>query len=184
LIGECRVLVESDPDALSALEIGLALAGYSPAHDDDYDQTFFRVAEEAVFAVKDNFPRITRIRLLTKFLKASKLLFTRLILTPSIIFELPSPRRKGPFLVIRVPMADVLTPEQRSYNMSRIRNRDTRPEIIVRSIVHRMGYRYRLHKKDLPGKLMSFSYDIERLSCPWLLLSHAQMQVWECCAGD
>ena len=49
-------------------------------------------------------------------------------------------------------MADVLTPEQRSFNMSRIRNRDTRPEIIVRSMVHRLGYRYRLHKKDLPGK--------------------------------
>ncbi len=49
-------------------------------------------------------------------------------------------------------MADVLTTEQRSFNMSRIRNRDTRPEMIVRSIVHRLGYRYRLHKKDLPGK--------------------------------
>lgn len=49
-------------------------------------------------------------------------------------------------------MADILTPEQRSFNMSRIRNRDTRPEMIVRSIVHRMGYRYRLHKKELPGK--------------------------------
>ena|SRR5882672_1037774 len=49
-------------------------------------------------------------------------------------------------------MTDVLTPEQRSFNMSRIRNRDTRPEMIVRSIVHGMGYRYRLHKKDLPGK--------------------------------
>ena len=49
-------------------------------------------------------------------------------------------------------MADVLTPQQRSFNMSRIRNRDTRPERIVRSIVHRLGYRYRLHKKDLPGK--------------------------------
>jgi DNA mismatch endonuclease (patch repair protein) len=49
-------------------------------------------------------------------------------------------------------MADVLTPEQRSFNMSRIRNRDTRPEMIVRSIVHRLGYRYRLHKSDLPGK--------------------------------
>src|SRR5207248_10319534 len=36
--------------------------------------------------------------------------------------------------------------------MSRIRNRDTRPEMIVRSIVHRFGYRYRLHKSDLPGK--------------------------------
>ena len=49
-------------------------------------------------------------------------------------------------------MVDVLTPQQRSFNMSRIRSRDTRPEMIVRSIVHGMGFRYRLHKKDLPGK--------------------------------
>ena len=49
-------------------------------------------------------------------------------------------------------MVDVLTPEQRSYNMSRIRFRDTRPEMIVRSLVHRLGYRYSLHKSDLPGK--------------------------------
>lgn len=49
-------------------------------------------------------------------------------------------------------MADVLTPQQRSFNMSRIRDRDTRPEMVVRSIVHRLGYRYRLHKKELPGK--------------------------------
>lgn len=48
-------------------------------------------------------------------------------------------------------MTDVLTPAQRSFNMSRIKSRDTRPEMIVRSIVHRLGYRYRLHKKDLPG---------------------------------
>jgi DNA mismatch endonuclease (patch repair protein) len=49
-------------------------------------------------------------------------------------------------------MTDVHTPEQRSFNMSRIRNRNTRPEMFVRSMVHRMGYRYRLHRKDLPGK--------------------------------
>lgn len=49
-------------------------------------------------------------------------------------------------------MADVLTAQQRSFNMSRIRSRDTRPEMVVRSIVHRLGFRYRLHKKDLPGK--------------------------------
>lgn len=49
-------------------------------------------------------------------------------------------------------MTDVLTPEQRSFNMSRIRSRDTRPEKRVRSIVHGLGYRYRLHKNDLPGK--------------------------------
>src|SRR5690349_1851186 len=49
-------------------------------------------------------------------------------------------------------MADVHTPEQRSFNMSRIRGRDTKPEMIVRSIVHGLGYRYRLHGRDLPGK--------------------------------
>jgi DNA mismatch endonuclease, patch repair protein len=49
-------------------------------------------------------------------------------------------------------MTDVLTQEQRSFNMSRIRSGDTRPEMIVRSIVHRMGCRYSLHKKSLPGK--------------------------------
>ena len=49
-------------------------------------------------------------------------------------------------------MADNLTKAQRRFNMSRIRSRDTRPEMVVRSIVHRLGYRFRLHKKDLPGK--------------------------------
>ena len=49
-------------------------------------------------------------------------------------------------------MTDVLTKKQRSFNMSQIRNKNTRPEILVRSIVHRLGYRYALHRKDLPGK--------------------------------
>jgi DNA mismatch endonuclease (patch repair protein) len=49
-------------------------------------------------------------------------------------------------------MTDVLTPEQRKLNMSRIRNKDTRPEMVVRSLIHRMGYRYRLHVKNLSGK--------------------------------
>lgn len=49
-------------------------------------------------------------------------------------------------------MADKLTAERRSANMSRIRNKDTKPEMIVRRIVHGLGYRYRLHRKDLPGK--------------------------------
>ena len=48
-------------------------------------------------------------------------------------------------------MADVLTPKQRSYNMSRIRGKDTKPEIIVRRLVHRLGYRFRLHQRKLPG---------------------------------
>jgi DNA mismatch endonuclease (patch repair protein) len=49
-------------------------------------------------------------------------------------------------------MADVHTPEARSYNMSRIRGRDTKPEMLVRKLLHSMGFRYRLHVKDLPGK--------------------------------
>jgi len=46
---------------------------------------------------------------------------------------------------------DRLTPEERSQNMSRIRNKDTRPEKIVRSLLHRLGFRFRLHRRDLPG---------------------------------
>lgn len=40
----------------------------------------------------------------------------------------------------------------RSENMRRIRSKDTAPELMVRSLVHRLGYRFRLHRKDLPGK--------------------------------
>jgi DNA mismatch endonuclease (patch repair protein) len=49
-------------------------------------------------------------------------------------------------------MPDVLTPEQRSYNMSRIRSKNTSPEMFVRRLVHGMGFRYRLHSKHLPGR--------------------------------
>jgi DNA mismatch endonuclease, patch repair protein len=48
-------------------------------------------------------------------------------------------------------MPDVHTPEQRTKNMSRIKSRDTKPEMFMRSMIHRLGYRYRLHRKDLPG---------------------------------
>ena len=47
---------------------------------------------------------------------------------------------------------DKISPERRSENMRRIRSRDTTPEMVVRRMVHGMGYRYRLHGKDLPGK--------------------------------
>lgn len=46
---------------------------------------------------------------------------------------------------------DIINKEKRSWNMSRIRSKDTKPEKIVRSLLHRMGYRFRLHVKDLPG---------------------------------
>lgn len=49
-------------------------------------------------------------------------------------------------------MADVLKPDQRSKCMSAIRSVNTKPELLVRRIVYNLGYRYRLHVKDLPGK--------------------------------
>lgn len=49
-------------------------------------------------------------------------------------------------------MADVHSRTQRSYNMSQIRNRDTKPELKVRSLIHSLGYRFRLHVSSLPGK--------------------------------
>lgn len=47
---------------------------------------------------------------------------------------------------------DTLSPQQRSALMSQIRGRDTKPELAVRRLVHGQGYRYRLHRKDLPGR--------------------------------
>jgi DNA mismatch endonuclease, patch repair protein len=47
---------------------------------------------------------------------------------------------------------DVHTPEIRSYNMSRIRNKNTKPELIVRKYLFNKGFRYRLNVNSLPGK--------------------------------
>lgn len=51
---------------------------------------------------------------------------------------------------------DLLTPEQRSRNMSRIRGKNTKPELVVRKLLHAKGYRYRLHGQagasKLPGR--------------------------------
>jgi DNA mismatch endonuclease (patch repair protein) len=49
------------------------------------------------------------------------------------------------------PMGDVLTAEQRSYCMSRIRGKNTRPELMIRLGLYALGFRYRLHRRDLPG---------------------------------
>lgn len=49
-------------------------------------------------------------------------------------------------------MADTVTPERRSEIMSNIRSKGMKPEMVVRQGLHAMGYRYRLHRKDLPGK--------------------------------
>lgn len=48
-------------------------------------------------------------------------------------------------------MADRLTADQRRLNMSRVRAKNTRPELAVRRLLHRAGFRFRLHRRDLPG---------------------------------
>jgi len=57
---------------------------------------------------------------------------------------------------------DHLTPEQRSWNMSRIKGKDTKPEVLVRSMLHRAGYRFRKNVSTLPGKpdLKNFKSDL------------------------
>ncbi len=54
--------------------------------------------------------------------------------------------RYGPCVV------DTLNPAERSRRMALIRSKGTKPELFVRRLVHRMGYRYRLHAPELPGK--------------------------------
>lgn len=49
-------------------------------------------------------------------------------------------------------MTDVFSKEKRSWIMSHVKGRDTKPEMLVRSFVHRMGFRFRVHRRSLPGK--------------------------------
>ena len=46
---------------------------------------------------------------------------------------------------------DTLSPKERSERMARVRSKDTKPEWTVRKLVHGLGFRYRLHRKNLPG---------------------------------
>lgn len=49
-------------------------------------------------------------------------------------------------------MADFMSPERRSAHMAKIRSKDTKPELMLRRVLHRDGLRYRLHDRQLPGK--------------------------------
>ena len=66
---------------------------------------------------------------------------------------------------------DSLTKEHRSWNMSRIRSTNTKPEMVVRSFLHRNGFRFRLHVKELPGHpdivLPKYKTVIEVRGCFW-----------------
>ena len=68
-------------------------------------------------------------------------------------------------------MTDVHEPEVRSYNMSQIRSKDTKPEMIARKFLFRNGFRYKLHVKELPGKpdivLPKFNIVIFIHGCFW-----------------
>src|SRR5262245_51339949 len=61
-----------------------------------------------------------------------------------------------PLSVDGMKTKDSLTPERRSWNMSRIRGKNTSPELIVRRLLHRMGYRFRLHVRiPVPASALS-----------------------------
>ncbi|MDP6636416.1 MAG: DNA mismatch endonuclease Vsr [Phycisphaerae bacterium] len=59
-------------------------------------------------------------------------------------------RRRHPTATSR-PM-DIFSPEKRSRIMRRVRSENTKPEMVVRRLAHGLGYRFRLHRKDLPGR--------------------------------
>lgn len=56
----------------------------------------------------------------------------------------------SPFYV-KLAAVDHLDPEDRSLNMAKVRGKNTKPELIVRRALHAMGFRFRLHRRDLPG---------------------------------
>lgn len=68
-------------------------------------------------------------------------------------------------------MADVHTKEQRSYNMSRIKGKNTKPEILVRKFLHQQGFRFRIHDRKLPGKpdivLLKYGVVLNIHGCFW-----------------
>lgn len=66
---------------------------------------------------------------------------------------------------------DTISKEKRSWNMSRIRSTNTKPEMIVRSFLHRNGFRFRLHDRNLPGHpdivLPKYKTVVEVRGCFW-----------------
>lgn len=86
---------------------------------------------------------------------------------------------------------DALTPTERSARMSRIKGKNTKPELVVRRLVHRMGYRYRLHGKGLPGhpdmvfsksRKVIFVHDCfwhRHCGCPLARLPKSRLDFWE-----
>ncbi|MCA9450503.1 MAG: DNA mismatch endonuclease Vsr [Candidatus Omnitrophica bacterium] len=86
---------------------------------------------------------------------------------------------------------DPLTAEERGRQMSLVRSKDTKPEMRVRRLVHSMGYRYRLHRRDLPGcpdlvfptrKKVIFVHGCfwhRHKGCPRARLPKSRVEFWE-----
>lgn len=68
-------------------------------------------------------------------------------------------------------MTDIVDPQTRSAMMAGIRGKDTKPEMIVRRFLHRSGFRYSLHRRDLPGRpdivLTRYRTVVEVRGCFW-----------------
>lgn len=68
-------------------------------------------------------------------------------------------------------MTDIVDPETRSAMMSGIRGKNTKPEILVRRFLHRLGFRFQLHRRDLPGRpdivLPKYRTVVEVRGCFW-----------------
>lgn len=75
-------------------------------------------------------------------------------------------------------MTDVHSPAVRSYNMSQIKGKDTKPELLVRKFLHANGFRYSLYNKNLPGKpdivLKKHNTIIDIRGCFWHLHSNCK----------
>lgn len=87
-------------------------------------------------------------------------------------------------------MPDVHDPATRSRNMAAVRGKDTKPELLIRSQLHRMGFRYRLHDRSLPGHpdLVFAKYGAvvfvhgcfwHRHSCPLFKLPASRREFWD-----
>ena len=86
-------------------------------------------------------------------------------------------------------MADRINREKRSWNMSRIRSKDTKPEILLRKALHGIGFRYRLHDRKLPGSpdLVFSKYRAvifvhgcfwHRHGCKWTTMPSTRKHFW------
>lgn len=86
-------------------------------------------------------------------------------------------------------MADRINREKRSWNMSRIRSKDTKPEILLRKALHGIGFRYRLHDRNMPGspdlvfpkyRAVIFVHGCfwHRHGCKWTTIPSSRKDFW------